>query len=235
MQPGAGPVGGLAWRARFARAAFARFVILTRAVFGDVRALGRHTWASTRCSLKVNRPDRARRGGVWREAVAVDSYCWLHRGAYSCSAELVEGVPTDKFIASFVKRAALLRRCGVEAVYVFGGGRMPGSRQGLTDSARARQRATAPGRTSARETQMLRTRRISAQWMSPRDGKAVIDRLRAEGHACVVAPYEADARWAPRRHGFVDGVITEDSDMIRTIARVSSSNGRRRRRPNQIQ
>ena len=58
--------------------------------------------------------------------VAVDSYCWLHRGAYSCSAELVEGVPTDKFIASFVKRAALLRRCGVEAVYVFDGGRMPG-------------------------------------------------------------------------------------------------------------
>jgi exonuclease-1 len=28
--------------------------------------------------------------------VAIDSYCWLHRGAYSCSVELVEGIPTDK-------------------------------------------------------------------------------------------------------------------------------------------
>lgn len=28
--------------------------------------------------------------------VAIDSYCWLHRGAYSCSTELVEGIPTEK-------------------------------------------------------------------------------------------------------------------------------------------
>ena len=28
--------------------------------------------------------------------VAVDAYCWLHRGAYSCSAELCEGQATDR-------------------------------------------------------------------------------------------------------------------------------------------
>ena len=28
--------------------------------------------------------------------VAVDAYCWLHRGAYTCSVELCEGTPTDK-------------------------------------------------------------------------------------------------------------------------------------------
>lgn len=27
--------------------------------------------------------------------VAVDAYCWLHRGAYSCSREMCEGLPTD--------------------------------------------------------------------------------------------------------------------------------------------
>ena len=30
------------------------------------------------------------------QRVAVDAYCWLHRGAYTCSRELCEGIPTDK-------------------------------------------------------------------------------------------------------------------------------------------
>ncbi|CAN0005780.1 unnamed protein product, partial [Laminaria digitata] len=30
--------------------------------------------------------------------VGIDTYCWLHKGIYSCSAELCQGIPTDKFI-----------------------------------------------------------------------------------------------------------------------------------------
>ena len=33
------------------------------------------------------------------QRVAVDAYCWLHRGAYTCSRELCEGIPTDKCVA----------------------------------------------------------------------------------------------------------------------------------------
>lgn len=29
------------------------------------------------------------------QAVAVDAYCWLHRGSYSCAREMCEGLPTD--------------------------------------------------------------------------------------------------------------------------------------------
>ncbi len=28
--------------------------------------------------------------------VAVDAYCWLHRGVYSCSEEVCEGQATDR-------------------------------------------------------------------------------------------------------------------------------------------
>lgn len=28
--------------------------------------------------------------------VAVDAFVWLHRGAYGCSAELCQNIPTDK-------------------------------------------------------------------------------------------------------------------------------------------
>ena len=30
-------------------------------------------------------------------AVAVDAYCWLHRGSYSCAREMCEGLPTDGY------------------------------------------------------------------------------------------------------------------------------------------
>lgn len=31
--------------------------------------------------------------------VAVDAYVWLHRGAYGCSYELCQGIPTHKYVA----------------------------------------------------------------------------------------------------------------------------------------
>lgn len=31
------------------------------------------------------------------KAVAVDAYCWLHRGAYGCAQELAMGQKTDKY------------------------------------------------------------------------------------------------------------------------------------------
>lgn len=38
------------------------------------------------------------------QTVGVDTYCWLHKGIYSCSAELCQGLPTDKFIKYCVER-----------------------------------------------------------------------------------------------------------------------------------
>lgn len=29
------------------------------------------------------------------QTVAVDAYCWLHKGAFSCADKLVRGEPTD--------------------------------------------------------------------------------------------------------------------------------------------
>ena len=149
--------------------------------------------------------------------VAVDSYCWLHRGAYSCSVELVEGIPTDKFVTSFMKRAFMLRRVGVEALFVFDGGRLPGKaneeadrgRNRLEAKTRARKHARA-GNTTAANEQYQR-----AVDVSPEMALAVIHELKKNGFECIVAPYEADAQMAYLiRNDFVHGIVTEDSDMI---------------------
>ncbi len=36
------------------------------------------------------------------QKVAVDAYVWLHRGAYSCSAELCQNIKTDRYVLCFV-------------------------------------------------------------------------------------------------------------------------------------
>lgn len=30
------------------------------------------------------------------QVVAVDTYCWLHKGAYACAEKLAKGEPTDQ-------------------------------------------------------------------------------------------------------------------------------------------
>ena len=149
--------------------------------------------------------------------VAVDSYCWLHRGAYSCSVELVEGIPTDKFVTSFMKRAHMLRRCNVEAVYVFDGGRMPGKADEEADRRRARVEAKQKARAHKRAGNEVAANEMyqRAVDVSPEMALAVIEALKKDGFSTVVAPYEADAQMAYLvRHGFVDGVVTEDSDLV---------------------
>ena len=40
------------------------------------------------------------------QAVAVDSYVWLHRGLITCARELCEGTPTDKCASPSLARPA---------------------------------------------------------------------------------------------------------------------------------
>ena len=83
--------------------------------------------------------------------VAVDAYCWLHRGAYSCSAELCEGQATNRclqlltplimciprspltavlgtarrYVDYCMRLVEMLRHHGVHPMVVFDGGRLP--------------------------------------------------------------------------------------------------------------
>jgi XPG N-terminal domain len=45
--------------------------------------------------------------------VGIDAHCWLHRGSYSCSKDLAEGVATTVYIDFFVNMLKLLIKHGV--------------------------------------------------------------------------------------------------------------------------
>ncbi len=59
------------------------------------------------------------------QRVAIDMYCWLHRACYGCSAELVKGLPTDKYVRYVVRRLDVMLSHRITPVLVFDGAPLP--------------------------------------------------------------------------------------------------------------
>ena len=57
--------------------------------------------------------------------VGVDAMCWMHKGAFACSRELVEGADTDKFVRFFLRMCEVLRCSQIKPIIVFDGDRLP--------------------------------------------------------------------------------------------------------------
>lgn len=78
-------------------------------------------------------------GEYANQKVAVDAYCWLHKGAYSCSRQLCQNIPTDayvlispyfdliglSYIHYCVNLVKMLQYYKVTPILVFDGGRLP--------------------------------------------------------------------------------------------------------------
>ena len=59
------------------------------------------------------------------QTVGIDAYCWLHKGAYSCSKDLIMGKPTRAYVNFVMKRVRMLINYGVIPILVFDGGHLP--------------------------------------------------------------------------------------------------------------
>ena len=151
------------------------------------------------------------------KSVAIDAYCLLHKGAYGCARELVEGEYTEKHVAFCMSRIDLLLRSGVTPLVVLDGDELPG--KGDEEQARARSRQENRDRARQLWRQGNKTVALEAYQravdITPAAAHQLVDALRARGIAFVVAPYEADAQCAYLAlNGFVDAVLTEDSDLL---------------------
>ncbi|KAL6758969.1 PIN domain-like protein [Haematococcus lacustris] len=149
--------------------------------------------------------------------VAVDAYSWLHKGAYTCSRELCEGVFTDKFVFYCMSRIQLMLSNGVVPVVVFDGCRMPSK----NDEEEARRRSRRENRERALTHLQMGNLAAAEECfqrsvdVTPAMAKQFIEALKDKGVAFVVAPYEADAQMAYLAlNGDVWAVVTEDSDLL---------------------
>lgn len=148
---------------------------------------------------------------------AIDTYCWLHKGAFSCAEKLIKGEKTDGYVAYVIKMANMLISAGVRPILVFDGQRLPSKR--LTEEKRREQREL----NKRKAKQFLIEGKIKearecyqrAVDVTPEMAFEVIQACRSRGIDYIVAPYEADAQLAYlTKMGIADVVITEDSDLI---------------------
>ncbi|KAJ6582898.1 exodeoxyribonuclease 1 [Mycena vulgaris] len=151
------------------------------------------------------------------QTLAVDAYVWLHRGVFNCATELATGKDTHKYVDYAMHRVRLLRYHKIEPYVVFDGGPLPAKKGTEVDRQAKRAEHLALGKALAAQgrTSEARDHYVKCIDVTPQMAFQFIKALRAESVAYVVAPYEADAQLAYlERIGLVDGIITEDSDLL---------------------
>ncbi|KNE68303.1 hypothetical protein, variant [Allomyces macrogynus ATCC 38327] len=150
-------------------------------------------------------------------AIAVDAFAWLHRAAHACAPDLALGRPTTKYLSFCRNRLLLLRQHGITPVVVFDGAPLP--LKAGTNADRSARRADARQRAHAlvaagkhADAEPLFKQCIS---VTPAMVQALISLCEELDVPHIVAPYEADAQLAYlERSGYVDAVLTEDSDLL---------------------
>ncbi|PKK33611.1 exonuclease 1 [Columba livia] len=151
------------------------------------------------------------------QAVAVDTYCWLHKGAYACAEKLARGEPTDLYIAFCMKLVDMLLSFGIKPILVFDGCTLPSKKEVEKARREKRQASLLKGKQLLQEGRVAEARECFGRSINVTHVMAheVIKAARARGIDCIVAPYEADAQLAYlNKTGMVQAIITEDSDLL---------------------
>lgn len=151
------------------------------------------------------------------QCVAIDSYCWLHKGAFACADKLARGESTDIHIQFCLKYVNMLLSYDIKPILVFDGRHLPA--KAMTEAKRRESRDNSKkraaellriGKTEEAKSFLRRCVDITHEM-----ALQLIQECRKRNVDCVVAPYEADAQLAYlNKKGIAQAVITEDSDLM---------------------
>ncbi|XP_003800124.1 exonuclease 1 [Otolemur garnettii] len=151
------------------------------------------------------------------QVVAVDTYCWLHKGAIACAEKLAKGEPTDRYVGFCMKFLNMLLSNGIKPILVFDGCTLPSKKEVEKSRRERRQANLLKGKQLLREGKVSEARECFTRSINITHAMAhkVIKAARSQGVDCLVAPYEADAQLAYlNKAGIVQAIITEDSDLL---------------------
>ena len=130
--------------------------------------------------------------------LGIDAMCWIHRGLYSCSTDIVMGNKTDKYVRFFISMIELLERNGIECLVVFDGCPLPIKARTAESRRQSRERNKAlaiealnNNQSDVADKYIQRCLTVTGEMISE-----VIDALRKRGTDFMVAPYEADGQLA---------------------------------------
>ncbi|XP_041351414.1 exonuclease 1-like [Gigantopelta aegis] len=151
------------------------------------------------------------------QTVAIDAYCWLHKGAFSCAEKLALGEHTDQYVYFCMKYVEYMLRNGLKPILVFDGCHLP-SKKGV-EKARRERRDIFKKKAAVflREGKRAEARECLQRCIdvTPQMALNLMNACRERGVDCIVAPYEADAQLAYlNKVGIAQIIVTEDSDLL---------------------
>ncbi|KAL4988266.1 hypothetical protein BDW68DRAFT_159376 [Aspergillus falconensis] len=151
------------------------------------------------------------------QTLGVDAYGWLHRGTVACAVDLVLDRPTTKHIDFVLSRVRMLLYFGVKPYLVFDGDNLPSKSGTELDRQQRRHESKALGMELYRKGRTAEAYQElqKAVDVTPLMARHLIEELKKLDIQYVVAPYEADAQLVYlEKHGIIDGIISEDSDLL---------------------
>nr|XP_002130214.1 exonuclease 1 [Ciona intestinalis] len=151
------------------------------------------------------------------QTVAVDTYCWLHRGSFACAEKLAKKEKTDQYVKYCMKYLDMLQVHKVKPILVFDGCRLPSKELVEQQRHKRRKENLEKGKQYLREGKLSQARDCFTKCISVTPAMAldVMQAARSRGIDCIVAPYEADAQLAfLSKKGIAQAIITEDSDLL---------------------
>ncbi|XP_043503386.1 exonuclease 1 [Polistes fuscatus] len=151
------------------------------------------------------------------QSVAIDSYCWLHKGIYPCADKLLLGEPTDGYIIYCMKFIRMLLKHNIKPILVFDGRHLPAKAETEAQRHKKRdiKRQQAAQLIQAGRNAEGRNLLVQSIDVTHKIALELIKTCQSFNIDCIVAPYEADAQLAYLNiSGIADVVITEDSDLI---------------------
>ncbi|KKK24408.1 hypothetical protein AOCH_004792 [Aspergillus ochraceoroseus] len=151
------------------------------------------------------------------QTLGVDAYGWLHRGTVACAVDLVLDRPTTKHVDFVLSRVRMLLYFGISPYLVFDGDNLPSKSGTESDRYQKRQDSKALGMELQRKGRTAEAYQEfqKAVDVTPLMARQLIEELKKMDVQYVVAPYEADAQLVYlEQQGLIDGIISEDSDLL---------------------
>jgi exonuclease 1 len=151
------------------------------------------------------------------QTLGIDAYGWLHRGTVACAVDLVLDKPTTKHIDFAVSRVRMLLDFNITPYLVFDGDSLPSKAETNAERRKKREESKALGLELLRagKTTQAHAELQKAAPVTPFMARLFIEELKRMDVPYIVAPYEADAQLVYlERHGMINGILSEDSDML---------------------
>lgn len=151
------------------------------------------------------------------QTAAIDSYCWLHKGAFGCAEKIAMGEATDMYVSYCMKYVDMLINFRIKPIMVFDGQHLPAKL--LTEKKRRESRNQARKRASEclklGKMEEARSNFKRCVDITPEMALNLIKECRRRNIDCIVAPYEADSQLAYlNQKNIADFIISEDSDLL---------------------